>query len=124
MKNSSISPIRSSKTPLARSSLEKIPVIQMKRIKYESLRVQEIKTIKEEIRNNKDFVKKQKENEMKTAREKIKNQKENKIIAKVKKLQSSVKLGKSLSASKNVMKNNLKSHLEWVQELDKKVRGM
>ena len=106
MECNSISPLRNCKTPKLEIIREKTPISRLKKTIAVSLKYKEITAIKEELKSNREIVKKLKENELKAARNKVKLQKENKKKEKLKNIQ------KNVSSFQPILKNNLKNHLD------------
>lgn len=110
-----VSPLRSSRTPVPNCENRQVKVNRIKQLKKKQ---SDISAIKQEIRSNKDFIKKQKELELKQARDKIQASKSLKKF-------DSQKHFKTFSISiTNKSSFNLQNHLKWISDVDKRIKQM
>lgn len=119
MDQKSISPIRTSRTPKPQSISDIISRSHIINTKKQDSKTKQIQQIRSEIQSNKEFIKQQKEQSLKAAREKVQ------AIKGIKK-PNHLKNSSSTSNIKTqvLCKNNLKTHLAWINEVERKIRMM
>jgi predicted metal-dependent hydrolase len=110
MNSNSISPIRTSKTP--KITQDSFQARILKSNNSISNKLKKVQSIKEELKVNKEFIKRQKENYLKSAKEKIQ---------KVHKSDQTKKFKNPGFFNESIVKNNLKSHLNWLLQVERKV---
>ncbi|OMJ93733.1 hypothetical protein SteCoe_3301 [Stentor coeruleus] len=118
MDQSSISPIRTSRTPKPQSISDIVSRSHIIKTKKQDSRAKQIHQIRLEIQSNKEFIKQQKEQDLKAARDKVQ-------AIKGKKPSHMKNSSSSTNIKTQVLcKNNLKTHLAWINEVERKIRMM
>ncbi|OMJ88235.1 hypothetical protein SteCoe_9898 [Stentor coeruleus] len=119
MNQKSISPIRTSRTPKPQSISDIVSRSHIISSKKQDLKTKQIQQIRLEIQSNKEYIKQQKEQNLKIARDKVQ------VIKGIKKPTHLKNSASNSNIKVQVLcKNNLKTHIAWINEVERKIRMM